>query len=99
MYVEFFLHEFGMDLLYSIYIVTGETRCAGCLCTSSGCFKHTEPLLATSLRWFKHIESPPTCTELFLTTSLQGKEGEQGAYAVDRGGSSTPNLLELSQST
>ena len=31
-------HEFGVVRLnrtFSIYIVTGETRCAGCLCTSS----------------------------------------------------------------
>ena len=39
-------HEFGVVRLhrtFSIYIVTGETRCAGCLCTSSGWFKHIEP--------------------------------------------------------
>ena len=32
-------HQFGVVRLYrtfSIYIVAGETRCAGCLCTSSG---------------------------------------------------------------
>ena len=26
-----------------MYIVTGETRSAGCLCNSSGWFKHSEP--------------------------------------------------------
>ena len=39
-------HEFRVVRLhrtFSIYIVTGETRCAGCLCTSSGWFKHIEP--------------------------------------------------------
>ena len=39
-------HEFGVVRLYrtfSIYIVAGETRCAGCLCTCSGWFKHIEP--------------------------------------------------------
>ena len=39
-------HEFGVVRLYrtfSIHIVTGETRCAGCLCTSAGRFKHIEP--------------------------------------------------------
>ena len=39
-------HEFGVVRLYrtfSIYIVTGETRYAGCLCTCSGWFKHIEP--------------------------------------------------------
>ena len=28
---------------FSMYIVTGETRSAGCLCNSSGWFKHIEP--------------------------------------------------------
>ena len=67
--------------------------------TCWGWFKHTEPPLATSLGWFKHIEPPRTCTELSLTTSLQGKQGVQGAYALVRGGSSTTNLLELSHTT
>ena len=31
-------------VLFSIYIVAGETRCAWCLCPSSGWFKHSEPL-------------------------------------------------------
>ena len=40
------LHEFGVVRPYrtfSIYIVTGETRSAGCLCTCSGWLKHIEP--------------------------------------------------------
>ena len=39
-------HEFRVVRLYrtfSIYIVTGETRYAGCLCTCSGRFKQIEP--------------------------------------------------------
>ena len=39
-------HEFGVVRLYqtfSMYLVTGETRSAGCLCTRSGWFKHIEP--------------------------------------------------------
>ena len=28
---------------HRIYIIAGETRCAGCLCTSSGLFKNIEP--------------------------------------------------------
>ena len=39
-------HEFGVVRLYgtfSIYSIAGETRCAGCFCTSSGWFKHIEP--------------------------------------------------------
>ena len=100
-------HEFGVFRLYrtfSIYIVAGETRCAGCLCTCSGCFKHIEPyrtfsnhiiteiarcveFCQTSSGWFDS-------TEPSLSTSLQGKQGVQGAYALVRGGSSTSNLLE-----
>ena len=34
---------FDCSRTFSIYIVAGETRCAGCLCTCSGCFKHIEP--------------------------------------------------------
>ena len=33
-------------------------------------------------------------TEPSLSTSLQGKQGVQGAYALVRGGSSTSNLVE-----
>ena len=39
-------HELGVVRPYrtfSVYIVAGETRSAGFLCTSSGCFKHIEP--------------------------------------------------------
>ena len=152
--------------IFSVYIVTGETRSAGCLCTSSGWFKHiephrifsnhitteivrcvefchmssggfdcTEPSLSTSLQgqqgrvlctcsgWFKHIEPCRTysnhiitkiarcvefchmssgwfdCTEHSLSTSLQGKQGMKGAYALVRGGSSTSNLVEPSRTT
>ena len=42
-----------------------------------------------SLGWFD-------CTEPSLSTSLQGKQGMQGAYALVRGGSSTSNLVEPS---
>ena len=82
---------------------------AGCLCTSSGWFKCIEPprtvsnhiiaeiarceeVIHMSLGWF-------ACTEPSLTTSLQGKQGLQGAYALVRGGSSASNLLEPSQAT
>ena len=97
-------HEFGVVRLYrtfSNYIFTG---CAGCLCTSSGWFKRIEPprtfsnniiaqiarcveFFHMSLGWFD-------CTEPSLTTSLQGKQGVQGAYALVQGGSSSSNLLE-----
>ena len=35
------------------------------------------------------------CIEPSLTTSLEGKQGVQGAYALVRGSSSASNLLEL----
>ena len=38
-------------------------------------------------------------TEPSLSTSLQGKQGVQGAYALVRGGSSTSNLIESSRTT
>ena len=38
-------------------------------------------------------------TEPFLNTSLQGKQGVQGARALVRGGSSASNLLEPSRTT
>ena len=82
------LHEFGVVRLYrsfSIYIVTGETRCAGCLCTSSGWFKHIEPprtfsnhIIIEIARYgeFCHMSSGWfDCTEPSLSTLLQGKQG------------------------
>ena len=105
-------HEFGVVRLhrtFSIYIVTGETRCAGCLCTSSGWFKHIEPrrtfsnhIITEIARCveFCHMSSGWfDCTEPSLSTSLQGKQGVQGAYALVRGGSSTSNLVEPSRTT
>ena len=97
-------HEFGVVRPYrtfSVYIVTGETRSAGCLCTSSGWFKHIDPprtfsnhIITKIARCveFCHMSSGWfDCTE---PTSLQGKQGMQGAYALVRGGSSTSNLIE-----
>ena len=103
-------HEFGVVRLYrtfSNYIFTGETRCAGCLCTSFRWVKRIEPprtfsnkITAQTARCveFFHMSSGWfDSTELSLTTSLQGKQGVQGAYALVRGGSSTSNLLEPSR--
>ena len=105
-------NEFGVVRWYrtfSIYIVTGETRCAGCLCTSSGWFKHIEPLRTFSNHIITEIaRCGEFCrmssgwfdgTEPSLSTLLQGKQGVQGAYALVRGGSSTSNLLEPSRTT
>ena len=101
-------HQFGVVRLhrtFSIHIVTGETRCVGCLCTSSGWFKHIETRrtfiteIARCVE-FCHMSSGWfNCTEPSLSTSLQGKQGVQGAYALVRGGSSTSNLVEPSRTT
>ena len=97
-------HEFGVVRLYrtfSMYIVTGETRSAGCLCTSSGWFKHIEPHRTYSNHNITEIARCGEvchmnsgwfdCTEPSLSTSLQGKQGVHGAYALVQGGSSTSN--------
>ena len=107
-----FSHEFGVVRLYgtfSNYILTGETRCAGCLCTSSGWFKRIEPFrtfsnhiiaeIARCVEFFHKSSGWFDCTELSLTTSLQGKQGVQGAFALVRGGSSASNLFEPSRTT
>ena len=70
----------------TLHIVTGKTRCAGCLCPSSGWFTHREPHRT-------HL-STDDCTEPSLPTSVQGQQGVQDAYAL-RSGSSASNLLEL----
>ena len=76
---------FGVVRLYrtfSSYIVTGETRRAGCLCKSSGWFKHIEPHRTFSNHNITelarcgevcHMRSGWfDCTEPSLSTSLQG---------------------------
>ena len=75
-------HEFGVVRLcrtFSNLIFTGEARCAGCLCTSSGWFKYIEPprtfsnhIIAEITRCveFFHMSSEWfDSTEPFLTTS------------------------------
>ena len=76
-------HEFGVVRLYrtfSIYIVTGETRCAGCyICTGSGWFKHSAPPrtfsnhISTEVTRFVHwgSSSASYLLEPSRTTSLQ----------------------------
>ena len=97
-------HEFGVVRLCRTFcndIFTGEARCAGCLCTSSGWFKRIEPprtfsnhILAEIERFFHSNSGWFNCAEPSLTTSLLGKQGVQGAYALVRAGSSASNLLE-----
>ena len=103
---------FGVVRLYrtfSIYSLAGETRCAGCFCTRSGWFKHIEPHrtytnhiiteLARCVEVYHRSSGWFDCTEPSLATSLQGKQGVQGAYALVRGGSSTANLSEPTRTT
>ena len=63
---------------------------------SSGCFDSTEGCLCTSSGWNKKSFDS---AELSLTTSLQGKQGVQGASALVQGGSTTSNVLEPSRTT
>ena len=98
-------HEFGVVRPYR----TVSVWCAGCLCTSSGWFKHIEPrrtfpnhIIKEIARCveFGHMSSGWfDNTEPSLSTSLQRKQGEQGAYALVRGVSSTSNLIESSRTT
>ena len=77
-------HEFGVVRPYR----TVSVWCAGCLCTSSGWFKHIEPrrtfpnhIIKEIARCveFRHMSSGWfDCTEPSLSTSLQGKQGMQG---------------------
>ena len=98
-------HEFGVVRPYR----TVSVWCAGCLCTSSGWFKHIEPRRTFPNHIIKEIaRCVEFChmssgwfdnTEHSLSTSLQGKQGVQGAYALVRGVSSTSNLIESSRTT
>ena len=98
-----------LNRTFSIYFVIGEPRCAGYLGTSSGWFKHIESprtflnhIITEIARCgeFWHMSSGWfDCTEFSLSTLLQWKQGVQGSYTLVRGGSSTSNLLEPSQTT
>ena len=98
---KFLLYEFGVVRLYrtfSIYIVIGETSCAGCLCTSSGWFKHTEPLrtfsnyILTEILLFAYSR---VNVGRLVTCTKWGTKEIKGAYALVRGAHRTSsNLLE-----
>ena len=68
-------HEFGVVRPYrtfSIYIATGETRSAGCLCSSSGWFKHIEPRRTLSNYIITEVERfVEFCTCSGLFTSIE----------------------------
>ena len=85
-------HEFGVVRPYrtfSVYIVKGETRSAGFLCTSLGWFKHIERRRTFQNHIITEIEKCVEfchmssgwfdCTEHSVSTSLQGKQGVQDA--------------------
>ena len=102
--------EFGVVRLYrtlSIYIVTEIARCAGCLCTCSGWFKHIEPrrsfsnhIITDIIRCveFCHMSSGWFySTEPSLSTSLQGQQGMQGVaylFGVVQAHRTSSNLPE-----
>ena len=79
-----FSHEFGVVRPYR----TVSVWCAGCLCTSSGWFKHIEPRRTLPNHIIKEIARCVEfchmssgwfdCTEPSLSTSLQGQQGMQG---------------------
>ena len=94
-------HEFGVVRLYrtfSLYFFAVETRCAGCLSTSSRWFQHIEPHRTYSNHNLTELarcgEVCQTssgwfdCTEPSLATSLQG-------FVLVRGGSLCLNHPEL----
>ena len=83
--------EVGVVRLYrtfSNYSFTGETRCAGCSCTSSRWFKLSEPPRTFSNHSIAELERCVVffhrssgwfdCTKPSLPTSIQGKQGLQG---------------------
>ena len=96
-------HEFGVVRPYR----TVSVWCAGCLCTSSGWFKHIEPrrtfpnhIIKEIARCveFCHMSSEWfDCTEPSLSTSLQGQQGMQGVvhlFGVVQAHRTSSNLLE-----
>ena len=89
-------HEFGVVRPYRTVSVW-----CGCLCTSSGWFKHIEPR-----RTFPNhiITEIAKCVEFCHMSSGWFDHTEPslsgvGAYALVRGGSSTSNLVEPSRTT
>ena len=87
----------------SNYIFRGEAICAGCLCTGSKCIEPPRTFLthiiserARCVEFFHMSSEWLDCIEPSLTTSLEGKQFVQDAYAPVRGSSSASNLLEPS---
>ena len=91
-------HAFGVVRLYrtfSMYLVTGETRSAGCLCNRSGWFKHIEPHRTYSNHNITelarcgevcHMSSGWfDCTEPSLATAVQGETRCAGCLCTSSG--------------
>ena len=86
-------HEFGVVRLYrtfSIYIVAGETRCAWCLCPSSGWFKHIEPLHYRDSKVFRVVQLYRTFSNYIVT----GETRCTGCFGVVQAHRTSSNLLE-----
>ena len=56
---------------------------------------HHDTEIAGRVEFFHMSSGWFDCTEPSLTTSLQGKQGVQGARALGLGGSSASNLLDV----
>ncbi len=81
---------------FSMYLVTGETRSAGCLCKSSGWFKHLEPQrtysnhnsteLARCGEVCHRRSGWVDCTEPSLSSEREGERGQaEGGREGGRG--------------
>ena len=65
----------------TVYIFTGETKCAGCLCTSSSTSNlFSNHIVADIARCVEFFNMGSGCTEPSLTTSLEGKQSVQGCW-------------------
>ena len=75
-------HDFGVVRLYltfSLYIVTGETGCAGCLCPTSWLVKPSEPHRTFSNHIITEIA---TCVSFYHMSSEWFDSTEPSIYSV-----------------
>ena len=104
LYCKSLIQKVWKDDVDYMYIVTLKARCAGCLCTGSGWFKHIDHHRTI----FTHISGQLTrcvgfclmgskwfdSTEPPLSTSLQGKRTCNNVNWEVRGERTTPNLCD-----
>ena len=84
-------------VLFYIYSVAGETRCAGCLCPSSGWFKHIEPLpdrASKVWRVLTHEFGEVRPYRNFSINRVKGETRRAGCLYTSSGWFSTSNLHE-----